>query len=105
MELESSHSIGSKQTSPVGLHHHAYVCADQERTRHFYEELVGLPLAAFWIEDEEILSERHVFSHAFYELPQGGALAFFNFADPVQQERYAAHPQPLFVHVALKTER
>ena len=35
---------------PIRLHHNAYVCADQERTRHFYEDIVGLPLVATWIE-------------------------------------------------------
>ena len=92
-------------TGPTGLHHHAYVCEDQERTRQFYEDTLGLLLTAFWVEDEVILGERHVFSHAFYELPGGGALAFFNFADPGQQARYKAQPQPLFVHLALEVDR
>ena len=92
-------------TGPTGLHHHAYVCEDQERTRQFYEGTLGLLLTAFWVEDEVILGERHVFSHAFYELPGGGALAFFNFADPEQQARYKAQPQPLFVHLALEVDR
>ena len=82
-----------------------YVCEDQERTRQFYEGTLGLLLTAFWVEDEVILGERHVFSHAFYELPGGGALAFFNFADPEQQARYKAQPQPLFVHLALEVDR
>jgi len=43
-----------------------------------------LPLTAFWIEDETILGERHVFSHAS-TAPEWWALAFFNFADPAQQ--------------------
>ena len=30
---------------PTRLHHNAYVCADQEATRHFYEDIVGLPLS------------------------------------------------------------
>ena len=38
---------------PVRLHHNAYVCADQEKTRHFYEDIVGLPLVATWIEQGE----------------------------------------------------
>jgi hypothetical protein len=29
---------------PLRLHHNAYVCADQERTRRFYEDVIGLPL-------------------------------------------------------------
>jgi len=32
-------------TVPVhGLHHIAYRCRDAEETRHFYEDLLGLPL-------------------------------------------------------------
>jgi hypothetical protein len=38
---------------PERLYHHAYVCADQERTRRFYEDVLGLPLIATWIEREE----------------------------------------------------
>ena len=29
-----------------GLHHWAYRCRDSEETRHFYEDILGLPLAA-----------------------------------------------------------
>ena len=28
-----------------GLHHFAYRCRDAEETRHFYEDVLGLPLA------------------------------------------------------------
>jgi catechol 2,3-dioxygenase-like lactoylglutathione lyase family enzyme len=41
---------------PQRLHHNAYVCADQERTRHFYEDILGLPLIATWIERHDPLS-------------------------------------------------
>lgn len=83
------------------LHHNAYPVADQERTRHFYEDLIGLPLVQFWIEDEHVLGERHVYSHAFYGLKDGGALAFFNFADTVQAERYHASGDNPFYHISL----
>ena len=39
---------GSKNApapAPVlGLHHNAYRCRDAEETRHFYEDVLGLPL-------------------------------------------------------------
>ncbi len=35
---------------PSRLHHHAYVSADLEATRVFYEDVVGLPLVATWCE-------------------------------------------------------
>src|SRR5437763_6324855 len=41
------------QELPLRLHHNAYVCANQERTRHFYEDIVGLPLVATWVAESE----------------------------------------------------
>ena len=69
---------------PTRLHHNAYVCADQERTRHFYEDIVGLPLVATWIEQgqsPDFPGREISFAHTFFAIGDGGALAFFQFAD------------------------
>ena len=87
---------------PQRLHHNAYVCADQERTRRFYEDILGLPLIATWIERTEMDGRTVSYSHTFYGLGDGGALAFFNFQDPEVQARFTAKAQPPFVHIALK---
>ena len=42
---------------PLRMHHHAFVTADQERTRHFYEDIIGLPLRATWVETEHFRGE------------------------------------------------
>jgi len=34
-----------------GLHHWAYRCRDAEEIRHFYEDILGLPLTHFIRED------------------------------------------------------
>lgn len=89
---------------PLRLHHNAYVCADQERTRHFYEDILGLPLVATWIEEAEFPEfpgRRLSYSHTFYGIGDGGALAFFAFADPEVAAAYTAKKQPFFVHIAL----
>jgi catechol 2,3-dioxygenase-like lactoylglutathione lyase family enzyme len=89
---------------PFRLHHNAYVCADQERTRHFYEDIIGLPLLATWIEEgefPEFPGRKMSYSHAFYGIGDGGALAFFEFADPKAAAAYKANKQPFFVHIAL----
>jgi catechol 2,3-dioxygenase-like lactoylglutathione lyase family enzyme len=89
---------------PSRLHHNAYVCADQERTRRFYEDIVGLPLLATWIEEAEFPEfpgRRLCYCHTFFGIADGGALAFFNFADPEASAAYRAQKQPLFVHIAL----
>ena len=92
------------QALPLRLHHNAYVCADQERTRHFYEDIIGMPLLATWIEEAEFPEfpgRRTSYSHTFYGLNDGGALAFFNFADPDAATAYKAQHQQRFVHIAL----
>ena len=86
------------------LHHHAFVTRDQEATRVFYEDIVGLPLVATWTEVESLLGgEEQEFCHTFYELGDGGALAFFQFASREFAEQFAAPPLPsVFRHVALR---
>ena len=38
----------AKEALPLRLHHTAYVTRDQQATRAFYEDLIGLPLVATW---------------------------------------------------------
>ncbi len=87
---------------PSRLHHHAYVSRDLEATRRFYEEIVGLPLVATWC--EELLGEGdpEPYCHLFFELEDGGCLAFFHFARAETTEEHAslASTSP-FDHVAL----
>jgi glyoxylase I family protein len=83
---------------PGGLHHHAFVVADQARTRHFYEDVIGLPLVDTWTEHDEGGGD---FCHTFYELADGSCLAFFQFADPAVQAREATPSPSVYDHVAL----
>ncbi len=82
---------------PRRLHHHAYVVADQERTRQFYEDIIGLPLVETWCET----ADDSDFCHTFYELDDGSCLAFFQFADPDVQAANTAAPSSVYDHVAL----
>lgn len=89
---------------PQRLHHNAYVCENQERTRQFYEDIIGLPLLATWIEEAEFPQfpgRRLSYSHTFYGIGDGGALAFFEFPDPEAAAAFKARQQPSFVHIAL----
>ena len=89
---------------PTRLHHNAYVCADQERTRHFYEDIVGLPLVATWIEQgqsPDFPGREISFAHTFFAIGDGGALAFFQFADADVAAKFKAQQQPFYVHLAL----
>ena len=95
---------GSTTTGqPLRLHHNAWVTANQEGSRRFYEEIVGLPLVATWTESSEFGTDgKQDFCHTFYRLADGGALAFFQFADPDFARRHAEPaPSSPFHHVAL----
>ncbi|MGW1530253.1 VOC family protein [Streptomyces sp. NPDC002159] len=88
---------------PARLHHNAYVTEDQEATRAFYEDLIGLPLVATWTEVDELFGKERTYCHTFYGLGDGGALAFFQFATPEDQELFGPKmPKSPFSHIALK---
>jgi glyoxylase I family protein len=95
----------SKSGLPQRLHHTAYVSKDLEKTRQFYEEIIGIPLAATWCECEEIRGEMITLCHVFFELADGSALAFFQFADARHEERFGPQmPRTLFHHIALNVD-
>ena len=96
------HVAPSPADRPTRLHHHAFVVRDQETTRRFYEEVIGVPLVATWCEEEDFGDGPMSYCHTFYELGDGGCLAFFQFAEPRHAERFllAKAPSP-FDHVAL----
>lgn len=92
---------------PERLHHHAYVVKDQEANRKFFEDLLGIPLTATWCEQHYSpwVKRDVAFCHTFYSLGDGGALAFFSFADQeVYEKTQAEQPAVIgnFDHVAFK---
>ena len=93
-------------TSAVArLHHNAWVTRDQEATRQFYEDLIGLPLVATWSETDELFGAERVYCHTFFGLADGSALAFFQFANESDQELFGPPmPESPFSHIALKVD-
>ncbi|MFY9783277.1 MAG: VOC family protein [Acidimicrobiales bacterium] len=93
----------TSEALPARLHHHAFVTTDQEATRKFYEDIVGLPLVATWTEVEHLMGgAEQEFCHTFYGLGEGGSLAFFEFANSEFSAQFAPPPPAsLFRHVAL----
>jgi glyoxylase I family protein len=91
--------------TPSRLHHTAYVSGDLEKTRAFYEDLIGLPLAATWCEADVLFGEERVYCHCFFELQDGSALAFFQFAHASDQELFGPKmPDSPFHHIALRVD-
>ena len=90
---------------PSRLHHTAYVSSDLERTRQFYEDVIGLPLLAAWCEADELFGAVRTYCHLFFGLGDGSALAFFQFARKEDQALFGPKvPETPFHHVALKVD-
>ena len=65
-----------------GLHHWAFRCRYSEETRHFYEDILGLPLAAaVFHERVPSTGEYCPYYHIFFELADGSYVAFFDLLD------------------------
>lgn len=66
-----------------GLHHVAYRCRDAEETRHFYEDILGLPLVDTVVVENSISTtgDRVSFAHFFFEMTDGSMIAFFDLGD------------------------
>lgn len=87
-----------------GLHHFAYRCRDAEETRHFYEDILGLPLFHY-IRADVVPStgEYCPYVHIFFRMTDGGCLAFFDLGD---NQACAPSPNtPAWVnHIALRVD-
>jgi catechol 2,3-dioxygenase-like lactoylglutathione lyase family enzyme len=84
------------------LHHAAYRCRDSEATRRFYEDFLGLRLAATLpLEFTKTGRATHAL-HTFYELDDGSFIAFFE-TDDFDFEFKAQHDYDM--HIAVEVER
>ncbi len=91
---------------PTRLHHTAYTTKDMEKTRKFYEEIIGLPLVATWSEQDELFGKLRVYCHCFFALGDGGALAFFQFADKSDEREFSPEiADSPFHHIALNVDQ
>lgn len=84
------------------LHHFAWRCRDAEETRHFYEDVLGLPLVHV-IRSETVPStgEFCPYVHLFFELGDGSSIAFFDLGDNQAPEPSANTPSWV-QHIALR---
>ncbi len=70
-------------SNPVkSLHHFAYRCRNAEETRHFYEDILGMPLVhTVYHERVPSTGEYHPYFHIFFQMQDGSCLAFFDLLD------------------------
>ena len=84
------------------LHHYAYRSKDAEETRHFYEDILGLPL--FHIIQSDIVpstGEYCPYMHFFFRLQDGSCIAFFDLGD--DQAALPSPNTPLWVnHISFR---
>ena len=84
------------------LHHYAYRAKDAEETRHFYEDILGLPLFHI-IQSDTVPStgEYCPYTHFFFRLQDGSFIAFFDLGD--DQAALPSPNTPLWVnHISFR---
>ncbi|MGA0935977.1 MAG: VOC family protein [Pseudohongiellaceae bacterium] len=98
--------MNAQNNLPSRLHHNAYVVKDLERTRQFYEDMLGLPLTATWCEKTDLFGKERTYCHCFFSIGDESSLAFFQFADDEDQSQFGPElPISGFRHIALKVEQ
>ena len=86
------------------FHHVAFRCRDAEQTRWFYEDILGLKLAAAMSFDNLSGTEKKIeYMHIFFEMVDGNYIAFFD--DPHNAEKDSFKDMNGFdSHVAVEVE-
>ena len=65
-----------------------------------------MPLVATWTETDVLFGAERTYCHTFYALADGSALAFFQFADPADQDLFKTSINfTPFRHIALAVDR
>jgi catechol 2,3-dioxygenase-like lactoylglutathione lyase family enzyme len=90
--------------SPVRhILHQAYACWDSEETRHFYEDILEMPLIATVVIEDPFRTDGSGYCYTFFEIGDGDTLAFFEHMSLVHPKyfnvRSACHR-----HVAFEVE-
>lgn len=100
-ELEDRPEEGTKPIALMGLHHSANRCRDAEETRVFYEDFMGLPLAASLRRDHTESGVETPLIHIFFEMRDGSYLAFFELP---KVEFDFKDQDPSDLHIALEVD-
>ncbi len=102
--------LAIRKANKVGrLHHHAFLAKDMEATRHFYEDILGMPLIGTWVErTNPVTGQPDNYVHTFFELNDGSCIAFFQFKNAdstlAQSVNKFTDVNPFAHHIALTVE-
>lgn len=86
------------------IHHAAYGCRDAEQTRWFYEDILGLELAAAFYADRAPGSdEKTPFMHLFFKMGDGNYIAFFD-APEITEKEWLEKKHSFVMHIAFEVD-
>jgi glyoxylase I family protein len=75
-EMTATDSSVATDDSVTRILHHAYACWDSEETRHFYEDILGMPLVATIMLEDPLRNDGSMYCHTFFEIADGSVLEF-----------------------------
>lgn len=95
----------AKALQPLGnIHHLALRCRDAEQTRWFYEDILGLKLAAaLSLEKSPGTEQDRPFMHLFLELGDANYIAFFDEPGRARPEHFELKDS-YDIHIAFETD-
>jgi len=94
MDKAQTSAVKASVKRPRRLHHAAWVTRDMEATRHFYEDVLGLPLVATWAERAPLGGGNvREYVHTFFAFADGGALALRVYVHPLEENKRRAAAQ------------
>jgi catechol 2,3-dioxygenase-like lactoylglutathione lyase family enzyme len=106
MTTTDKHDAGRTEMTPIPLrhiHHQAYACWDSEETRHFYEDILEMPLIATVVIEDSFRTDGSGHCYTFFEIGDGDTLAFFEQMSLVHPKHFNARSASHH-HVAFEVE-
>jgi glyoxylase I family protein len=79
-EKAAQRRLRQAKTDVVQYFHYAFRVADMEKTRHFYEDVIGIPFIGCEVVEVDPTDKSPTdYIHTFFELADGSYLAFFQY--------------------------
>jgi glyoxylase I family protein len=106
MTTTDEHDAGRTEMTPIPLshiHHQAYACWDSEETRHFYEDVLEMPLIATVVSEDSFRTDGSGHCYTFFEIGDGDTLAFFEQMSLVHPKHFNAR-NASHRHIAFEVE-
>jgi glyoxylase I family protein len=105
--MRENNAAGAEMTAADNpfrqVHHHVYACWDSEETRHFYEDILGMPLVATAVLEDPLRKDGALYCQTFFEIARGNVLAFVEQTSLFHPKEFTAR-SGLHRRVALEVE-